>query len=224
MKNRNRIAIIGIGSFGWNLLHQLIDSGHEVLAIDKEMTRVEKAAELAADAVCLEATDAQALADQELQDLDLVIVTLAHFESLITCASILMEQKVHRLLVRAQTPLEEKILRMLGVTELFDPDEQAARNLVRHLFEQESLERMQPLGLFRIVEVPAPAVLKGKRVMDVGLRLKYRLNLITVRRKDANGKSMVLGVPDPEGLIETGDRWVLFGHRQDLETFHSDYG
>ncbi|MBE7440632.1 MAG: TrkA family potassium uptake protein [Spirochaetales bacterium] len=223
MRNRNRIAIIGIGSFGWNLLHQLIESGHEVLAIDKEMGRVEKAAELAADAVCLEATDSQALADQELHELDLIIVTLAHFESLITCASILMEQKVRRLLVRAQTPLEEKILRMLGVTELFDPDEQASRNLVRHLFESESLQRMQPLGLFRIVEIPVPGALMGKRIMDVGLRLKYRLNLITVRRKDSEGKSAVLGVPDPEGVIVAGDRWVIFGHRQDLEIFLNDY-
>ena len=84
MAKHKRLAVIGLGEFGSLLVRHLYDAGHEVLAIDRDMERVENIVPDCTQSVCLDSTDANALKAQELEDMDAVIVALTDFESLIT--------------------------------------------------------------------------------------------------------------------------------------------
>ncbi|MCB1326774.1 MAG: TrkA family potassium uptake protein [Leptospiraceae bacterium] len=226
---KSRIAVIGLGEFGTILVRQLFDAGHEVVAIDRDMGRVEGAVSSSTDAVCLDSTDREAVAAQELEDFDAVIIALSDFEALISTANLLRELEVPHIMARYQSRLEYKILRMLGVTELFNPDDQAARSMVQQLTHQGALDRLIIHGPYRIAEVVVPESLIGQSLSDCGLRLKFNLNLVTLRRHNERSDSEaeeppVLGVPYGDTKLEAGDIMILFGKQKDIQAFLEETG
>ena len=223
MAKHKRLAVIGLGEFGSLLVRHLYDAGHEVLAIDRDMERVENIVPDCTQSVCLDSTDANALKAQELEDMDAVIVALTDFESLITTADNLRAMKIDTVMARYQNGLEFKILRMLGISELFNPGDQAARNMVEQFSHVGFHNRLIFEGEFAIVEVPVPASLVGEKVGDCGLRPQYRLNLVTIKRatEDSEGRE-IQGVPYADTIMQKGDTLVLFGKNEDIDIFLED--
>jgi trk system potassium uptake protein TrkA len=79
---------------------------------------------------------------------------------------------------------------------------------------------------FEIVEVKAPAEVCGRSLEDIGLREKYKLNLVTILRKEEGSTEEnsikdyhIIGVPDSETVIEKTDIIVLFGLTKNIERF-----
>lgn len=226
---RRRFAVIGLGEFGTVLTRGLFEAGHEVLAIDNNMDNVETAASYSTHAVQLDACDANALHTQELEDMDAIIIAITEFESLITSADLLRKIEGPRILARYQNGLERKILGMLGIADTFNPDEEAARNLVEQLSNPGFHTSRVLEADYNIMELYAPASLAGQSLETCGLRRKYNLNLVTIKRRpveetdgDDEAKQRILGVPYGDTIIEDGDTLVLFGRKADLENFVDD--
>jgi Trk K+ transport system NAD-binding subunit len=65
-----------------------------------------------------------------------------------------------------------------------------------------------------------PPSLIGKTLTEAKLRDKYRLNLVTTRSKDADGKEDLTGVPDPNTYhFAENDQLIVFGREQDIRKF-----
>lgn len=223
MDDYKRIAVIGLGEFGALLVRRLFEAGHEVLAIDRNMERVEALAPHATSAVCLDSTDRDAMQAQELEDLDVVVIALSDFESLITTADVLRAMKIKGVMARYQNGLEYKILRMLGVSELFNPGDKAARNMVAQFSNPGFHDRIVLEGEFVIAETSAPPALVGLPLNECGLRNKYHLNLITIKRDTAEKTGQeILGVPHGDTVIEEHDTLVIFGSSEDIKIFLED--
>lgn len=223
MSDYKRIGVIGLGEFGRLLVRRMYEAGHEVLAIDRDMETIEAVAPYATSAVCLDSTDANALRAQELEDLDTIIITLTDFESLITTADVLRSMKITNVMARYQNGLEFKILRMLGIRELFNPGDKAARNMVEQFSHPGFHDRIILDGDFRIAETAAPSSLIGKELSECGLRRKYHLNLVTIKRDNADSTGQeIIGVPYGDTIIEKNDALVLFGKTADIKIFLDD--
>ncbi|MCR9141747.1 MAG: TrkA family potassium uptake protein [bacterium] len=223
MEDYKRIAVIGLGEFGSLLVRRLFEGGHEVLAIDRDMERVEALASFSTSAVCLDSTDRTAMEAQELEDLDKIIIALTDFENLITTADVLRSMKITGVMARYQNGLEYKILRMLGVSDLFNPGDKAARNMVEQFSNPGFHDRIVLDGEFTIVETPAPEALVGQELNACGLRHKYHLNIVTIKRDTEDQTSQeILGVPYGDTVIEKHDTLVLFGKADDIKIFLED--
>jgi trk system potassium uptake protein TrkA len=78
---------------------------------------------------------------------------------------------------------------------------------------------------YEIVEVKAPSEICGRNLEDIGLRQKYKLNLVTLLRKQEGSTSEgtkdyhIIGVPDSKTVIEKTDIIVLFGLTKNIERF-----
>ncbi len=223
---RRRFAVIGLGEFGTILTRGLFEAGHEVLAIDNDMNNVEAASTYSTHAVQLDACDENALHTQELEDMDAVIIAITEFESLITSADIVRKVEGPRILARYQTGLERKILHMLGIADTFNPDEEAARNLVEQLSNPGFHTSRVLEEDYNIMELRAPKSMAGQSLETCGLRRKYNLNLVTIKRRkeseDDEVQQKILGVPYGDTVIEEGDTLVLFGRKAHLENFVDD--
>jgi trk system potassium uptake protein TrkA len=76
-----------------------------------------------------------------------------------------------------------------------------------------------------IVELVTPSAFHRKSVKSIGLRAKYGVNLVAIKRKIAleatDGKGEpefreVVSLPTPDDVIQEGDVLVLAGSDQDL--------
>jgi trk system potassium uptake protein TrkA len=75
-----------------------------------------------------------------------------------------------------------------------------------------------------------PDKFAGKTILELDLRKKYNINVVTVLRQDellVEGQkatsSSVLGVVLPETKLVKGDILVFFGKNKDIEDFMNKY-
>lgn len=225
MERRN-FCVIGLGYFGMNLALRLSELGAEVLAIDNHQDVIDRISEQVAHAVCMNATDKRALSSLGLQDMDAVIVAIGEgFESSIMTTAILQEIGVKTIYNRVTSPIHERILKLMNVTEVLLPEADAAEQLAYRLLLPGVLHFYVISDDYGIYEIETPGKFHNKTLAEINLRRKYNLNLITIKRLKKKGglislgeyeKFEVLGVPTPDQILSEGDIMVLFGKEDDV--------
>ena len=71
-----RIAVIGLSTFGTELVHALVEEHCRVLAVDMDENKVNTIRELADESVIADARDLRALEALRLHDYDAVVLSL----------------------------------------------------------------------------------------------------------------------------------------------------
>lgn len=113
------------------------ENGHEVTAIDKDIKIIEEIKDFCALAVCVDTSNRTSLEELDLEDMDEIVVALAeNFESLITTAYNLKAMNLKSLHIRYHSELNRKILQMIGIENLFNPEERAAASMAEQLSYQ----------------------------------------------------------------------------------------
>lgn len=215
---RKRVAVIGLGIFGTILAEELTKYGAEVIAFDTNPDRVENIKDKVDSAVVLDSTDADALAQFNLQDMDVVVVTMGeHFESMLLTCMILKDMGVKRIITRATEDIHKRILKSIGITEILSPEEDLAKRLAKSLTAKGFLDLI-PIGEnYEVAQIQAPEEFIGRTIRELDLRRRYGINLITIKRAE-NGIDKVIGVPEPDMKIEKGDILVVFGKSKDIDS------
>ena len=224
-----RFAVIGLGQFGSAIAKNLSNRGAEVLAIDSSLEKVEGIKDEVSHAVALDATDKKALLSQNIQDVDAVVVAIGeNFQALLLCTFLLIELKVKRIITRSMGNDQRRILEKMGVTEILSPEDEVGGNVAEMLINPNVVMCMQLPDDFEIVEVKAPSAIIGRSLGDIGLREKYKLNLVTIlRKKEDSSKENdnstkdyhIIGVPDSNTIIQKTDIIIIFGLTKNIERF-----
>lgn len=233
MMRAKKIVVIGLGDFGRQLVRALYREGHEVTAIDRDLQTIEDIADECTNAVCLSSTDEKAMRSQGLEDMDAIILASAEsFETLIVTADILKKIGVKEIIGRYRNDLQIRILRMLGVSSIYNPEETAARNMAERFHHEGIKTSIFMSESHRVAEIVVPSSITGLSLIDSRLREDFRLNLITIKRprKKIKGNHRgetdeILGLPDANFVFEEGDILIVFGTHHDIDRFldqHSD--
>jgi trk system potassium uptake protein TrkA len=219
-----KFCVIGLGYFGLNLALSLSEQGAEVLAVDISLDRVELLKDRVTHSVAMDTTDAKALRSLGLKDMDAVIVAIGEeFESSITTTALLQEIGVQKIYNRITSSIHERLLKLMNIEELLVPEAEAAEHLTKRLMIPGVIECLTIANEFGIYEITAPKLFVGQKLIDIGLREKYSLNLVTIKRtKHKSGllslgereKVFVIGIPKPDTVIMEDDILVLFGHEK----------
>ncbi len=233
-----KFVIIGMGQFGRALVRYLSDRGYEVSILDEKESVIDEIKDEVSCAIIGDATDIRVLRQLDLvgDDIYVIVAVGEQFERNLLITAQLRELGVKHLYVRGVNELHLRVLKLIGIgkEELFRVEDVAARQLAFRLAT--GCDRVKIAKDHALVEVALPKALEGKKLSEVGLRAKYKLNLLTVRREGAKTKegktkesdradflspsSMpVIGTPDPEMVFQPGDVLVLFGSDSDHEEF-----
>ncbi|MBX2979995.1 MAG: TrkA family potassium uptake protein [Flavobacteriales bacterium] len=223
-----KVAVFGLGNFGRSLSVKLTQMGHEVIAIDHDMAKVEGIKNEVSLAVCLESNDPLAMSSLPLNDVDTAVVAIGENEGAnIMTTALLVNLKVKRVISRAINPLHEMVLNSMGVTEVMHPEEKAADGLARKLNLRRLVDQFELPGGFIIVEIVVPDRFVGKPLNRIEELTKRQLGLVTVLRKESEKSFMgrrtiklgALGVMDPDFVPQKGDILVLFGTKDEVGRF-----
>lgn len=223
----NKFAVIGMGQFGVSIARTLAARGADVLAIDVDLDKIEAIKDEVAHAVALDSTDIKALLSQNIQDVDAVVVAIGeNFEGLLLTTVLLQELNVKRLIARAASAQQRMILEKMGVNEILSPEDTVGKTVAEQLLHPNMRSFLPLPDDYEIVEINTPGRLVNLTLEDVGLREKYNLNLITIKRvyEEQRGDETVkvehiIGVPKGDTVLYETDIIILLGKSQDVEKF-----
>lgn len=223
----NKFAVIGLGQFGTSIARTLAGRGAEVLAIDINLDKVEAMKDDVAYAVALDSTDVKALQAQNIMDMDAVVVAIGeNFEGLLLTTVRLMELGINRLIARAANAQQRMILEKVGVKEILSPEDTVGKTVAEMLLHP-NMHSFLPLpDDYEIVEINTPNRVVNQTVSEVGLREKYNLNLITIKRiyeEEKEGEVVkvehIIGVPKGDTVLYETDIIIILGKVQDVNKF-----
>jgi trk system potassium uptake protein TrkA len=214
-------AVIGLGRFGSSLCRTLRALGHDVLGIDQDMARVQEARPIVTDAVQLDATDEEVLRGIGIAHYDAVVVAIGvDVESSILITLLLKELGVRRVLAKAGSALQQRVLEKVGADLVIFPEADAGYR-VAHSLVYPAIQDFIDLGEdFVILQVPAPPEWAGRSLADLGMGGRgaassngYEGLQVQVLRR---GKQLIC-VPGPAEVVQPGDVLAVVGKHQDLE-------
>jgi trk system potassium uptake protein len=222
-----KFAVIGLGHFGFAVAKKLADKGAEVLAIDKNMERVELLKDEVAYAVALDATDIKALNSQNVADMDAVLVAIGeNIEGLLLTTVLLLEMGVKRLIARAISPQQRLILEKIGVKEIISPEEEVGWMVAEMLVNPSVSAFMKLPDNYEIAEIKTPKRIVKKSIGEIRLDTNYDLQLISIKRyyeeyiegRQAMVQHLVRNF-NHETLINATDTLIVMGRHQDIDKF-----
>jgi trk system potassium uptake protein len=222
-----KFAVIGLGQFGTSIARSLASRGAEVLAIDLNIETVEMLKDDVAYAVALDSTDDKALKAQNIQDMDAVVVAIGEdFEALLLTTVLLLEMNVKRLIARAANAHQRMILAKMGVKEILSPEDEVGRTVAETLIHPNIKSYLPLPDDYEIVEVNTPKRAANRTISEIGLRERYNLNLITVKRvfeEKHHGEVVkvqhIIGVPKGNTVLYDSDIMIIMGKTHDVDKF-----
>jgi trk system potassium uptake protein TrkA len=210
------VAVLGIGRFGYSVAKTLSEMGCQVLAIDKDGSKVKQLEDLVTQAVQLDATDERALRAVGIKDVDVAVVAIGqNMEASILVSLILKEMGVPYVLSKAVTPQHGRVLEKIGCDRVVFPEGDMGVRVARSLVSPTILDELEISGDYGIYEVKVPLSLAGKSLAQLAFRSKFNLNVIAI--KDNSGE--INPSPGGDDVLKEGQVLVLLGRREDLNRF-----
>ncbi len=133
---KKQCIVVGLGWFGMNIAKCLSDEGFEVLAIDKEISLVEKAGKFTTKAVCLDVGNSDAFESLPLSEFDVGVVAMAEniAMSVVSCLT-LKENNVGKIIAKVGDKNHRKVLEKIGVDEIIFPEEYLGKMIAKKIME-----------------------------------------------------------------------------------------
>jgi len=219
-----RYAVIGLGQFGTQAALSLGGLGVEVLAIDNDERRIDTDRDGVDPAAVLDATDESALAAAGIAEMDTVVVAMGNLAASVMITAILVKLGVRRIVARAASDLQERILVAVGAHKVVNPEKDFALSLMQELEAPNMKTRLVMDAGHRVVDIEAHQSLWGKTLAELDFRNRYMLNVIAIRRRRADVgphgeirfEVETNGLPSGTDRIEKGDVLVVLGSQRSL--------
>lgn len=216
-----RFAVIGLGKFGQKLAIALAMSEAEVIAIDQNREVIENLRDQVSHAVRLDSTDEDALRAQGVDKVDVAIVGIGQgsrgFESAILTIVNLRAIGVKQIYARAESLTAGEVMSKVGANEVIYPEIESAQRWAYKLITPQISDKIDFAPGYSLAKVKAPVSFNKKTVSQLQLRLKYNINLITIKRgAEADVKTDIVNVPLPDTIIYAGDILMVAGSDVDL--------
>lgn len=204
---RKQVIVIGLGQFGMALARALSERRVEVLAVDRDESRVRTAAAFVEEAVSFDATDAAALerTAPDRRDVGVCAIGDESKESSIICTALLRQMGSPRVIARANDEVHGRILQLVGAHEVVNPEKAFGERLANHMVYREILGELPFGDDLVITELVATEGLVDKTLAELALPRRFGIQVVAIRREDQRP----LTLPDPKETLLEGDTLVV---------------
>lgn len=214
---KHEFAVIGLGRFGRSVAITLEQNGHHVLGIDENEELVQEIAPYLTQAVIFDSTNIESLRAVDIMSFDTVIVAIGtDFEANIMTTVSLKELGVKRVICKAPTVQQEKILLRVGADEVVMPERESAVRLAETLHTPGMLEQFK-LGAdtdYTVAEFTVPDGLCNQTMAQTDIRGRLGINVLVIKR----GEDVIVN-PGANVILRAGDVLVMLGHADEIAAF-----
>jgi trk system potassium uptake protein TrkA len=218
-----RYAVIGLGLLGRTVARELAERGAEVIAVDMDQELVQSISEDVPLAVRLDSTNREALKQQGIDQVDAALVAIGqNFQAAVLTTALLKEFGIGRVISRARTVEEARILRLVNADEVVLVEEMVARRLATRMMSPSLVEMVELTPGMSLAKIEALPEMLGKTLASLKFRQRYGLNVVAVIKSEADtSESPSTLLPDPEEVIDEGDILLVDGPDEAIERLAS---
>ncbi len=207
------ILLIGMNRFGSFLARQLHELGHQIMAVDRDETRINEILPLVTDAQIGDSTNEAFLRSLGINNYDVCIVAIGgDFQSSLETTSLLKELGGKLVVSRADRDVQAKFLLKNGADEVINPEKQIAEWVAIRYASNHVLDYIKLDNDHAIFEVAVPADWVGRTVGQIDIRKRYGINIMAVKE---DGK-MDLSVT-PETILTDRKTMLVLGRRKAIQ-------
>lgn len=211
-KTNKQFAIIGLGRFGSNMAKALHKMGYEVLAIDRNMQKVQEFSDEVTHVVQADTTDENALKAMGIRNFDVVVVAIGEdVQANIMTTMQLKEIGAPFIVATARNSLHVKLLEKIGADRIVSPERDMARRVAYNLASTSVMDYIELSPRFSIVEISAPKAFQDQTLAESNIRAKYGINVVAIKRDD----NLIIS-PLPSEKIQKGDIVVVVGSNEGI--------
>lgn len=224
----SRIAVLGLGIYGLQLVRTLARLGAHVVAVDRDPHIIELVKRLAPESYVADVQYREGLRGMRIHEADAVVVCLGDdFEASETCLMHLKELGAKRVIVRATTEERADILEALGPEQVITPTLDEARKMGQILMTPSVEDYARLHGGRSIVLYRAPGAFIGKTLGELKLGTRFKAFTVAVRHAvPVSASSVDAGMnhrPTPDLVVREGDLLYIMGFDEDLLRLASRY-
>lgn len=211
---KQNFAIIGLGRFGGSLCETLIESGQEVLAIDRDEDRINEYMNIATHAVVANAIDEMTLRSLGLRNFDHVIIAIGEdIQASILVTLMAKEMGVPNVTAKAQNEYHAKVLYKIGADRVVHPERDMGIKVAHNLVSKNILDYLELSDEYSLAEVKVTnPKFFDKNLLELNFRQKFGLNIVAIRR----GERLIIS-PLAEELVLKNDCLLLIGADEDVD-------
>ena len=204
-------VVIGLGRFGKSLAISLAEQGKNVLAIDMDTQNVEDVSSDVTHAVVADVTQKDILHSLGVQNFDCAIVCIGeNISASILTTSICKELGVPCVVAKARDEQHKTVLKKIGADLIVFPEVFMGKKLSVALTEPYANEILKVSEKHKIVEIKCPPKWVGKSIEEIGVRRKYSITIIFIRRESE------IIEPVAEIIFEKGDELIIAGSKKNI--------
>ena len=211
------ILLIGLGRFGRHIAMKLDELHHQVMAVDKEETRVDAVLPFVTNAQIGDATNEDFLSSLGVGNFDVCIVAIGdNFQNSLEVTSLLKELGARMVVSRAARDVHAKFLLRNGADEIVYPERQLADWVAIRYSADHILDYIELDEEHAIFEISIPEEWIGKTIGQLDIRKKYDINIMALKTNDI----MNLEISSDTQLLKGSTMLVLGETKHIQKCFH----
>ena len=211
------ILLIGLGRFGRHIAKKLDELHHQVMAVDKEDTRVDAVLPFVTNAQIGDATNEDFLSSLGVGNFDVCIVAIGDsFQNSLEVTSLLKELGARMVVSRAARDVHAKFLLRIGADVIVYPERQLADWVAIRYSADHILDYIELDEEHAIFEISIPEEWLGKTIGQLDIRKKYDINIMALKTNDI----MNLEISSDTQLLKGSTMLVLGETKHIQKCFH----
>ncbi|NJM45370.1 MAG: TrkA family potassium uptake protein [Alkalinema sp. RU_4_3] len=210
-----QFAVLGLGRFGRAVALTMGAQGYDILAIDRQEERVTQILleGKVTHALALDVTDAAALRESGVFEMDTVVVAIGNYvEESVIATLHLKEAGVARVVAKASSDIHRRLLEKVGADRVVFPEHEMGCALGRSLSRPGILEQFELGDRHGIVEVVVPKAFDGKSIGQLQLRRDYGVTVLAISQAGS-----VVTNPLPDAVLVAGAVMVVLGEQESID-------
>ncbi len=181
MSKSQSYAVFGLGRYGRSVARELVEKGAEVLAVDLNQDVVNEVADEIPYCKCADVTDPYVIKQLGISNMDVVVISMAeNLEASVMATMLCKEAGVKTVIVKAATEMHCKILNKIGADKVVVPEKESGVRLAKNLLSSGFMDIFDLSDDISIVELEVKEEWIGKSLIELNLRKKYEMNVISI--------------------------------------------
>lgn len=206
-------AVFGLGRYGIAVARELVEGGAEVLAVDRDEEIINSASAFIPICKCADVTDAEALRQLGIANIDVVILSMASsLEASVMAVMLCKELGVKTVIAKGASEMNCRILRRVGADKVVFPENESGVRLARGLLSAGFTDIIELSRDVSMLELEVRPEWVGKTLTELSLRKKYSINIVAVVKNTQISVNI-----DPEKPLEAGMKLIVIANVEKIK-------
>ena len=216
-KESASFGVIGLGRFGTALAITLAQAGKEVIAVDRDESRVKELRQYTDYAFVADSINSDTLKEIGIQNCDVVAVCIGEkIDASILITMSVIDLGVPKVIAKASSVEQGEVLKRIGATVVYLEKDMAVR-LGKRLISSTFMDYIALDNSVEIRQISVPESMLGASVIELNIRKKYGLNIIAVQ----NGHETNIEIA-PDYRFQEGAVLVVIGKIKNIDRMEND--